>query len=197
MENKNPQDVANMLANLLTPDVINKLLEGKITTKKPTKKQYLEKLAENVTCFNTFIKNIELEDDAIETLKQIGTVNFFTSTIINYIFENEHIPIFCSCMKNGKRYQIYNGEKWEFKTPDAITTIVTTTIYLKLMKKLKIWENDNPNFLTNEELRDKWTGIIDFLNKSIKFETDTEKVKNKKINNKIYNAIYNIHKDNY
>ena len=72
MENKNPQDVANMLANLLTPDVINKLLESKITAKKPTKKQYLEKLAENVTCFNTFIENIELEDDAIETLKQIG-----------------------------------------------------------------------------------------------------------------------------
>ena len=197
MENKNPQDVANMLANLLTPDVINKLLENKITAKKPTKKQYLEKLAENVTCFNTFIENIELEDDAIETLKQIGTVNFFSSTIINYISENEHIPIFCSCMKNGKRYQIYNGEKWEFKTPDAITTKLTTTIYLKLLKTLKIWENDNPNFLTNMELRDKWTEIINFLRMSIKFETDAEKVKNKKINNKIYNAIYNIHKDNY
>jgi hypothetical protein len=37
MENKNPQDVANVLANLLTPDVIEKLLEGKITATKPTK----------------------------------------------------------------------------------------------------------------------------------------------------------------
>ena len=76
MDNKNPQDVANQLAKLLTPEVISQLLNVK-----PTKKQYLAKLAKTAPCYKKFIENNDVNDEnELEKITDpLSDTNFPTS----------------------------------------------------------------------------------------------------------------------
>jgi hypothetical protein len=170
----------------LTPDVIQKLLTIANVTEKPTKRSYLTKLAENAPSYSEFVSDITLAKGSLDYLHDVGQVDFYTTTIVNYITQHEDIPIFCSQQRNNKSYKIYTAEgKW--KQQKNVNEFIDK-LQRMLFKSLKKWEKANPNYTSEKDNFLRWHKLVKSI---IVCESK------KKIQDVLYEKIYNFHQGKY
>jgi hypothetical protein len=171
----------------LTPDVIQKLLAIANATDKHTKRSYMAKLAENSPCFTEFVSDITLPKGSLDYLHDVGQVEFYATTIVNYIKQHEDIPIFCSQQRNNKSYKIYTAEG-NWKQQKNVNEFIDK-LQRMLLDSLKKWEEANPNYTSEKDNFLRWHKLI----KSI---IVCEKSR-KKIQDVLYEEIYNFHQGKY
>jgi hypothetical protein len=84
-------------------------------------------------------------------------------------------PIHCS---DKKRMQFYIKEedKWEKDTKHSKIDKSIGEVMLKQIKKIRHWEDDNPNFMHDEKLRNTWNKMIQ---QTLGGASDDEMKKNK------------------
>ena len=164
---------------------LRKLIGNK--PKKITKKDYLNTIKKNSTSYENFFNDMELPESCLDVLVVQETVGYYTQTIMNYIEDHswKEVPIFCPRKKNGKYFLLLEDGKW--KSHVNIKPIIKI-VAMKTMKVLKIWENENPNFLFNPDLTRDFHVMIAAITGAF------DENESKHITDAVHKLVYKFHK---
>ena len=122
---------------------------------------FLNEKCKNAMNLTEFINRLEvsLQDlDYTETHGYVkGISNIFTKHLTH--MKPTERPIHC-CDKKRLQFYIKEDDQWEKDETNVIINKSIADISVKQIKKLKEWEEQNPTYLEDEKLLEKWHSLL-------------------------------------
>ena len=144
---------------------------------KMTINMYLNKECKDAMNLADFVDKLQVSIDDLKYTAEYGHVKGISNIFAKQLQDMKPTerPIHCS---DKKRMQFYIKEedKWEKDTKHSKIDKSIGDIMLKQIKKIRHWEDANPNFMHDENLRNTWNKMIQ---QTLGGASDDEMKKNK------------------
>jgi uncharacterized protein YneR len=144
---------------------------------KMTINMYLNKECKDAMNLADFVDKVQVSLDDLKYTAEYGYVKGISNIFAKQLQDMKPTerPIHCS---DKKRMQFYIKEedKWEKDTKHSKIDKSIGEVMLKQIKKIRHWEDDNPNFMHDEKLRNTWNKMIQ---QTLGGASDDEMKKNK------------------
>jgi hypothetical protein len=129
--------------------------------KKMTINVFLNEECKDAMNLTDFVENVKVSLEDLNYTKENGYIDGISNIFVKHLQDMPATsrPIHCS---DKKRLQFYVKEAnvWEKdKTHEKIDKSIQD-ITFKQIKKIKAWEEQNPDYLTNECLREEWQTMV-------------------------------------
>ena len=129
--------------------------------KKMTINVFLNEQCKNAMNLTDFVENVKVSLDDLQYTKEHGYVKGISNIFFKNLqdLEPTERPIHCS---DKKRLQFYVKEenKWEKDKNNEKIDQTIESVTVKQIKQLKEWEQNHPNYLTNDKLLNEWHTMI-------------------------------------
>lgn len=129
--------------------------------KKMTINVFLNEQCKNAMNLTDFVENVKVSLDDLQYTKEHGYVKGISNIFFKNLqdLEPTERPIHCS---DKKRLQFYVKEenKWEKDKNNEKIDKTIESVTVKQIKQLKEWEQNHPNYLTNDKLLSEWHTMI-------------------------------------
>jgi uncharacterized protein YneR len=144
---------------------------------KMTINMYLNKECKDAMNLTDFVENVQISLEDLKYTTEYGYVKGISNIFAKQLQDMKPTerPIHCS---DKKRMQFYIKEedKWEKDTKHSKIDQSIAEVMLKQIKKIRHWEDDHPNFMHDEKLRNTWNKMIQ---QTLGGASDDEMKKNK------------------
>jgi len=129
--------------------------------KKMTINVFLNEVCKDAMNLTDFVENVKVSLEDLNYTKENGYIDGISNIFVKHLQDMPATsrPIHCS---DKKRLQFYVKEAnvWEKdKTHEKIDKSIQD-ITFKQIKKIKAWEGQNPDYLTNGRLREEWQTMV-------------------------------------
>ena len=146
------------------------------TYNKITVNVFLNEHCKNAMNLTDFIEKLRLEAAKIPQLGYEDTVSNFIIQNLNDIPVIER-PIHCSDKKRDKFYIKDKEDGWKLDPSNQNVNKVIDTASIKvMMKKIKDFEKENPDYMTNQSKLEEWQQLV--KNTAYGTKTEEDKLKN-------------------
>jgi len=137
---------------------------------------FLNEHCKNAMNLTDFIEKLRLEAAKIPQLGYEDTVSNFILQNLNDIPVIER-PIHCSDKKRDKFYIKDKEDGWKIDPSNQNVNKVIDTASIKvMMKKIKDFEKENPDYMTNQSKLEEWQQLV--KNTAYGTKTEEDKLKN-------------------
>jgi len=137
---------------------------------------FLNEHCKNAMNLTDFIEKLRLEAAKIPQLGYEDTVSNFILQNLNDIPVIER-PIHCSDKKRDKFYIKDKEDGWKLDPSNQNVNKVIDTASIKvMMKKIKDFEKENPDYMTNQSKLEEWQQLV--KNTAYGTKTEEDKLKN-------------------
>jgi len=137
---------------------------------------FLNEHCKNAMNLTDFIEKLQLEAAKIPQLGYEDTVSNFIIQNLNDIPVIER-PIHCSDKKRDKFYIKDKEDGWKIDPSNQNVNKVIDTASIKvMMKKIKDFEKENPDYMTNQSKLEEWQQLV--KNTAYGTKTEEDKLKN-------------------
>ena len=137
---------------------------------------FLNEHCKNAMNLTDFIEKLQLEAAKIPQLGYEDTVSNFILQNLNDIPVIER-PIHCSDKKRDKFYIKDKEDGWKIDPSNQNVNKVIDTASIKvMMKKIKDFEKENPDYMTNQSKLEEWQQLV--KNTAYGTKTEEDKLKN-------------------
>jgi hypothetical protein len=129
--------------------------------KKMTINVFLNEECKDAMNLTDFVENVKVSLEDLNYTKENGYIDGISNIFVKHLKDMPATsrPIHCSDKKRCHFY-VKESNVWEKdKTHEKINKSIQD-ITFKQIKKIKEWEDENPNYLTNELLREEWQMMI-------------------------------------
>ena len=166
------QEMIDKLTNTIQKqgDLIEKLIDhqkeiipkiGNNNNNKISINVFLNEHCKNAMNLTDFVENIKVSLEDLEYTNQHGYAkgisNIFTKHLTH--MKPTERPIHC-CDKKRLQFYIKEDDQWEKDETNVKINKSIADISVKQIKKLKEWEEQNPTYLEDEKLLEKWHSLL-------------------------------------